>query len=79
MNNIFLPIVIILLVIGFIAYILKRDSAVDDGAKPWTVKVPVINVFVTPSRWFWRKVRENKAAAAGFVVVSVFAVWAWLK
>lgn len=79
MNNILLPIIIILLVIAFIAYILKRDSAVDAGAKPWAVKVPIFNVFVTPSRWFWRKVRENKRVVAGFIVVSVFALWVWLK
>ena len=79
MNNILLPIIIILLVITFIAYILKRDSAVDDDAKPWTVKVPILDVFISPSRWVWRKVRENKRAVAGFIIVSVFALWVWLK
>lgn len=30
---------------------------------------------ITSSDWFWRKVRENKAAVAGFVVVVALAVW----
>lgn len=73
------PIALIVLIIGFIAYILKRDSAIDDGAQPWGVKVPKSNITLTPSRWFWRQVRENKAAVAGFVVVAVFALWLWVK
>jgi hypothetical protein len=79
MSNILLPIGIILLVIGSIAYILKRDSAIDGGAKPWVVNIPKTNITLTPSRWFWGKVRDNKAAVAGFIVVSVIALWAWLK
>lgn len=73
------PIVLIFLIIAVIAYVLKRDAAVDDGAKPWSVKVPFTKYVLTPSRWAWQKVRENKPATAGFVVVCVFALWVWLK
>jgi len=34
---------------------------------------------ITSSDWFWGKVRDNKAAVAGFVVVAVFAFWLWSK
>jgi hypothetical protein len=70
------PIVFILLIYVFIAYILKRDSAVDDGAKPFSVEVGKYTL--TPSRWAWRQIRENKAAAAGFIAISVLSLWAWL-
>jgi hypothetical protein len=34
---------------------------------------------ITSSDWFWSKVRDNKAAVAGFVVVAVFSFWLWSK
>jgi hypothetical protein len=34
---------------------------------------------ITSSDWFWGKVRDNKAVVAGFVMVSVVALWVWLK
>lgn len=71
--SILVPIVFIVLIIAFIAFILRRDSAVDDGKEPLSVAVG--RYTITPSRWFWRKVRENKAAVAGLVIVTTSTVW----
>ena len=86
--NFLIPVGFVILIIAIIAYMLKRDSAVDDGKEPLSVGVPVPKPLrrllggiafytLTPSRWFWGKVRENKRAVAIFIVVAVFAVW-WL-
>jgi hypothetical protein len=75
--SVLVPINFVVLVIALIAYILKRDSTVDNSKKP--IEIQLYKYTITPSRWFWRKVRENKAAVVGFVVVTVFALWLWLK
>ena len=62
------PFIFAITVIAIMAYIVWRDSKVDQGAKPLTVTIG--KYVITPSRWFWRKVRENKAAVAGVIIAA---------
>lgn len=62
------------IIAAIFAYILKRDSDVDNGAKPLSWKIPGVELFVTPSRWAWRKIRENKNIVIALIVVVAIAV-----
>lgn len=78
LEQVFIVVFAIILIVAFIAYILRRDSAVDRGDAPWVVKVPGTKYTLTPSRWFWAKVRRNKRTAGVVVVAFVLLVWWWL-
>lgn len=78
LTQVFIVVLAILLIVVFIAYILRRDSAVDRGDVPLVVKVPGSKYTLTPSPWFWAKVRRNKRASGAVVVAFVLLVWWWL-
>jgi hypothetical protein len=48
--QILIPIFFVLFIVAFVAYILKRDSEIDEGKSPWVVKVPNTTFTLTPSR-----------------------------
>lgn len=77
--SVLIPIVFVLFVIALIVYILRRDSDVDYGKDPLKVNIPFTQYALTPSRWAWRKIRENKAFVFGFVTITVFSFWGYAK